>query len=56
MLVPLFILAVGALLAGVVFKDFFFGDHYEAFWKGALFTGAENQISRNSTMCRCGSS
>jgi NADH-quinone oxidoreductase subunit L len=44
MLVPLFILAVGALLAGVVFKDFFFGDHYEAFWKGALFTGAENQI------------
>jgi NADH-quinone oxidoreductase subunit L len=28
----------------VVFKDFFFGDHYEAFWKGALFTGAENQI------------
>ncbi|MCY0153649.1 NADH-quinone oxidoreductase subunit L [Hoeflea alexandrii] len=44
MLVPLFILAVGALLSGVVFKDFFFGDHYEAFWKGALFTGAENQI------------
>jgi NADH-quinone oxidoreductase subunit L len=25
MLVPLFVLAVGALLAGVVFKDFFFG-------------------------------
>jgi NADH-quinone oxidoreductase subunit L len=36
MLVPLFILAVGALLAGVVFKDFFFGDHYEAFWGRAV--------------------
>ena len=44
MLVPLFILAVGALFAGVLFKEFFFGEHYTAFWKGALFTGAENEI------------
>jgi NADH-quinone oxidoreductase subunit L len=44
MLVPLFMLAVGALLAGVVFKDYFFGDHYEAFWGTSLFTGAENKI------------
>ncbi|MCC0035992.1 MAG: NADH-quinone oxidoreductase subunit L [Hoeflea sp.] len=44
MLVPLFILAVGALFAGVVFKEFFFGHAYAEFWKGALFTGAENEI------------
>ncbi len=44
MLVPLFILAVGALFAGFVFHDYFFGDHYDAFWKGALFTGAHNEI------------
>jgi NADH-quinone oxidoreductase subunit L len=29
MTVPLFILAVGALLAGVVFKEYFFGHHYD---------------------------
>ncbi|WP_374830262.1 NADH-quinone oxidoreductase subunit L [Paenochrobactrum pullorum] len=44
MLVPLFILAFGALFAGVFFLSYFFGDHYDAFWKGALFTAADNHI------------
>ena len=44
MLVPLFILAVGALFAGVVFKEFFFGHEYAEFWKGALFTLPGNTI------------
>jgi len=44
MLVPLFILAAGALLSGVLFKEFFFGHDYAEFWKGALFTAADNQI------------
>ncbi len=44
MLVPLFILAVGALFAGFFFVGYFFGDNYDAFWKGALFTGADNHI------------
>jgi NADH-quinone oxidoreductase subunit L len=44
MLVPLFILAAGALLAGVLFEGYFFGHHYAEFWKGALFTGAENKV------------
>ncbi|OCW58685.1 NADH-quinone oxidoreductase subunit L [Hoeflea olei] len=44
MLVPLFILAVGALFAGVLFEGYFFGHHYAEFWKGALFTGPENEI------------
>ncbi|PWW04328.1 NADH dehydrogenase subunit L [Hoeflea marina] len=44
MLVPLYILAAGALLAGFIFKDYFFGHHYAEFWKGALFTLPENEI------------
>jgi len=44
MLVPLFVLAVGALFAGVIFHDFFIGEGYEAFWKGALFTLTDNHI------------
>jgi NADH-quinone oxidoreductase subunit L len=55
MLVPLLSWRWARCFAGIVFKDFFVG-HYEALSGGALFTGAENQISRNSTMCRCGSS
>ncbi|MEQ1942918.1 NADH-quinone oxidoreductase subunit L [Mesorhizobium sp. VNQ89] len=44
MLVPLAILAIGALFAGLVFKEYFIGEHYEDFWKGALFTLSENHI------------
>jgi len=44
MLVPLFVLAFGALFAGVIFHDFFIGEGYEEFWKGALFTLADNHI------------
>ena len=40
MLVPLYILAAGALLAGVVFIGYFFDHHhYAEFWQSALFTG-----------------
>lgn len=38
MLVPLYILAVGAVLAGIVFKDAFIGHGYNHFWEGSLFT------------------
>ncbi|ODT05150.1 MAG: NADH-quinone oxidoreductase subunit L [Mesorhizobium sp. SCN 65-20] len=44
MLVPLFILAVGALFAGVVFHDQFIGEAYGEFWKGAIFTLETNEI------------
>jgi NADH-quinone oxidoreductase subunit L len=44
MLVPLYFLGAGALLAGILFEGYFFGHHYVEFWKGALFTGAENKI------------
>ncbi len=44
MLVPLLILAIGALFAGVLFEGFFVGEHYEAFWKTSLFTLPDNHI------------
>ena len=52
MLIPLYILAAGALLAGLVFHDAFVGHevggHHEAwyneFWRVALFAGEGNRI------------
>ncbi|MDP9840178.1 NADH-quinone oxidoreductase subunit L [Neorhizobium huautlense] len=44
MLVPLYILAVGAVVAGVVFKEYFYGHEYEMFWSGALFTSEHNEL------------
>ena len=44
MLVPLYILAAGALLAGVVFHGAFIDGGYAEFWRGSLFTGAENRV------------
>ena len=44
MLVPLFILAAGALFAGVIFHDFFIGHGHDEFWKGALFILPDNHI------------
>ena len=36
MLVPLFVLAAGALASGFVFKEYFIGHDYEHFWHGAV--------------------
>lgn len=44
MLVPLYVLAAGALVAGVIFHNYFFGEAYKEFWKGALFTLPHNDI------------
>ena len=44
MLVPLFVLAVGALFAGIAFKGMFFDGGYDAFWKGALYTLPTNNV------------
>ena len=44
MLIPLAVLAVGAVAAGFAFKYSFVGDGYGAFWGNALYTGPENQI------------
>jgi NADH-quinone oxidoreductase subunit L len=44
MLVPLYLLGAGALLAGFLFHDYFFGHHYAEFWQGSLFTLPENEL------------
>lgn len=44
MLVPLAVLAFGAIAAGMIFHDSFIGEAYEAFWKGAIFTGVNNHV------------
>ena len=44
MLIPLYVLSVGALLAGLVFSGHFIGEHQAEFWKGALFYGPDNHI------------
>ncbi len=36
MLIPLFVLAIGALGAGIAFKEYFIGHEYKAFWGEAI--------------------
>ena len=44
MLVPLYVLAAGALLAGFIFKDYFIGHDEALFWGSALYRAPENEI------------
>lgn len=44
MLIPLFVLAVGAIVAGYSFKEYFIGHDYKAFWAKALYEGPKNHI------------
>ncbi|MBU2532826.1 MAG: NADH-quinone oxidoreductase subunit L [Alphaproteobacteria bacterium] len=44
MLIPLFVLAAGAVLAGVVFTEYFIGNDYKEFWKRSLFHLPEKDI------------
>ncbi|MBM7049538.1 MULTISPECIES: NADH-quinone oxidoreductase subunit L [Rhizobium] len=44
MLIPLYLLALGAVLAGMVFRSDFVGEAYGEFWKTALFTLPANHI------------
>ena len=44
MTVPLIVLAVGSVLAGMVWYGDFFGDNVGAFFAGAIFQGPENEV------------
>jgi NADH-quinone oxidoreductase subunit L len=44
MLVPLFVLAAGAIFAGILFVHYFVGDHAHEFFGAAIFYGADNDI------------
>ena len=44
MLVPLAVLALGAVVAGIVFRHWFIGSGFEGFWKNAIFLAPDNHI------------
>ncbi|MBX9803459.1 MAG: NADH-quinone oxidoreductase subunit L [Caulobacteraceae bacterium] len=48
MLVPLLLLAVGAVAAGFVFAPWFIGDHEHDFWRGAIFVSEANHVLHDS--------
>src|SRR5690606_15454948 len=44
MVLPLLLLSVGAVAAGMIFAPHFIGHHEAEFWRGAIFVGAENHV------------
>ncbi|HVO04842.1 MAG TPA: NADH-quinone oxidoreductase subunit L [Candidatus Cybelea sp.] len=44
MVVPLIVLAVGAVFAGIAFAHYFVGEGMQAFWGQALFFGQDNHV------------
>ncbi|MFP6705486.1 MAG: NADH-quinone oxidoreductase subunit L [Alphaproteobacteria bacterium] len=44
MLVPLYSLAAGSILSGILFNHYFVGDGHESFWGQAIFLGPDNNI------------
>jgi NADH-quinone oxidoreductase subunit L len=44
MLIPLYVLGAGSLLAGYFFKDFFFGPDEALFWGNSIYRRPENEI------------
>ncbi|MGI9410530.1 MAG: NADH-quinone oxidoreductase subunit L, partial [Hyphomicrobiaceae bacterium] len=44
MLVPLLLLALGAVVAGFAFKEYFIGHHYKEFWNKSILEGPNNHI------------
>ena len=44
MLIPLYFLAAGSILSGILFVHYFVGDGAEAFWGAAIFMAPENNI------------
>ena len=44
MLVPLYVLAAGSLLAGMLFQEYFIGHEESLFWSNAIYRAPENEI------------
>ncbi|MCK8782815.1 NADH-quinone oxidoreductase subunit L [Roseomonas sp. NAR14] len=44
MLIPLLLLAAGAILTGYLFAPLFIGHHWQEFWNGAIVNGEHNHI------------
>jgi NADH-quinone oxidoreductase subunit L len=47
MLVPLFVLAIGAVIAGWALHGWFIGEEWKTFWAGSIFNGPHNEIVEN---------
>jgi NADH-quinone oxidoreductase subunit L len=47
MLIPLILLAIGAVFAGTVFYDAFVGHHAKEFWGTAIYTAPENTVLKD---------
>jgi NADH-quinone oxidoreductase subunit L len=47
MLIPLAVLAIGAALAGMIFKHWFIGSGLDGFWKESLFFAKSNTINED---------
>jgi len=48
MLVPLIVLAIGAVFAGYLYFDQFVGEHMEEFWGSAILFGPENEVPHHA--------
>lgn len=48
MVVPLLVLSIGAVFAGMVFAPHFIGHHEHEFWRGAIFTAESNHVLHES--------
>jgi NADH-quinone oxidoreductase subunit L len=44
MIVPLLVLAVGALIAGKLLDRWFIGEDWQAFWNGSIFNAPDNHL------------
>ncbi len=44
MMIPLYVLSLGALFAGLMFKGVFIGQGAGEFWRGSLFLAPNNHI------------
>ncbi len=44
MMIPLYVLAAGAVFAGMIWYGDFFGHHENEFWSGAIFSGPDNHV------------
>ncbi|MFY0400025.1 NADH-quinone oxidoreductase subunit L [Brevundimonas naejangsanensis] len=48
MVLPLLLLSVGAVAAGMIFAPHFIGHHEAEFWRGAIFVGGDNHVLHES--------
>ncbi|MFO1033701.1 MAG: NADH-quinone oxidoreductase subunit L [Hyphomicrobiales bacterium] len=44
MLIPLYVLAIGAIVAGFLFKDYFIGHEEASFWGKSIYRAVDNEL------------